>query len=35
MIYVIEQTMINQPNWGKVAEVELVYKTNASCNYNK
>ena len=27
MIYVMEQTMIDQLNWCKVAEVELVYKT--------
>jgi len=27
MIYVMEQTTTDQPNWCKVAEVELVYKT--------
>jgi hypothetical protein len=28
----MEQTMIDQPNWCKVAEVELVYKTNVKAS---
>jgi DNA repair protein RadC len=28
----MEQTMIDQPNWCKVAEVELIYKTNVKAS---